>query len=114
MLIRNCAGGIVFSENQVLLLKNDKDEWVFPKGVLRQGDRPMVVAVERVLKEAGIHAGILGPFGRTSYEFFSAGRQKPVRNMVVWYLMTSDETAVTPNASEGFLEGGFFFISHSS
>ena len=35
MLFRNCAGGIVFSGEKVLLIKNDKDEWVMPKGVVR-------------------------------------------------------------------------------
>ena len=108
MIIRNCAGGIVFADDCVLLLKNSKEEWIFPKGVLRQGDRPIPVAVASVAREAGVEAKMITPFGRTSYEFFSAGRQKPVRNMVVWYLMAAMEMKVMPNTEEGYLEGGFF------
>ena len=39
MIIRNCAGGIVFCGDKVLLLRNDKHEWVFPKGVVRAGQK---------------------------------------------------------------------------
>lgn len=31
MLTRVCAGGVVFFEDQVFILKNDKGEWVLPK-----------------------------------------------------------------------------------
>ncbi|HHT62421.1 MAG TPA: NUDIX hydrolase, partial [Clostridia bacterium] len=37
MLFRQCAGGIVFFNDKVLLLQNEKNEWVFPKGVIRNG-----------------------------------------------------------------------------
>jgi hypothetical protein len=39
MIVRNCAGGIVFFEDKVLLICNDKREWSFPKGVLKAGDK---------------------------------------------------------------------------
>ena len=32
--IRNCAGGVVFAGDDVFLLKNDKSEWIMPKGVI--------------------------------------------------------------------------------
>ena len=35
---RNCAGGVVFFDNKVYLLKNDKGEWVLPKGVIKTGE----------------------------------------------------------------------------
>ena len=53
MLIRNCSGGLVFYKDTVLLLKNEKHEWVFPKGVIRSVERPDEVATERVAYEAG-------------------------------------------------------------
>ena len=37
MLRRNCAGGVVFFDDKVFILKNDKGEWVLPKGVIRKG-----------------------------------------------------------------------------
>ena len=69
MLVRNCAGGIVFFEENVLLLYNDKHEWAFPKGVVRPGQRTEEVAVGRISDEAGIKAKILAPCGKTYYDF---------------------------------------------
>ena len=33
--VRNCAGGVVFAGDDVFLLKNDKGEWIMPKGIIR-------------------------------------------------------------------------------
>ena len=30
MILRRCAGGIVFYANKVLIIKNDKGEWTIP------------------------------------------------------------------------------------
>src|SRR5689334_20314400 len=89
MLVRNCAGGVVFSGDKVLLLKNEKGEWVLPKGIVRNGDLTNEVALQRVKEEAGVSAEIVSTAGRTSYEFFSVTRQKPVCNKITWYVMKS-------------------------
>ena len=65
MLVRNCAGGIVFYRDTVLLLCNDKHEWAFPKGVVRAGQKLTEVAVSRIKEEAGVDAKILTPCGKT-------------------------------------------------
>lgn len=110
MLVRNCSGGIVFSGDKVLLLMNDKHEWIFPKGVIRSGDFPDEVAINRVLLEGGVRARILSSAGLTNYEFYSISRQRPVCNKIIWYIMVTDQTAVVVSAVKGFLEGGFFPI----
>ena len=38
MIVRHCAGGVVFYANKVLLLKNDRDEWTLPKGKIHDGE----------------------------------------------------------------------------
>ena len=83
MLVRNCSGGIVFSGDRVLLLQNEKHEWIFPKGVIRTDDFPEDVATKRVLVEAGVKARIISSAGRTNYEFYSISRQRPVCNKIV-------------------------------
>jgi hypothetical protein len=113
MLVRNCSGGVVFSGDKVLLLQNDKHEWVFPKGVIRTGDFSDEVAVHRVLVEAGVKARIKCPAGRTNYEFYSISRQRPVCNKIEWYIMSADETATTPNEAQNFLDGGFFPVEEA-
>ncbi len=111
MLVRNCAGGVVFSGEKVLLLKNEKGEWVLPKGIIRSGDISSEVAVRRVKEEAGISAEIVLAAGRTNYEFYSVTRQKPICNKITWYVMKSLDENFRVNEEEKFLDGGFFSIS---
>lgn len=108
MLERNCAGGIVFYGDSVLLLQNEKAEWCFPKGVIRTVEKPEEVALQRVSYEAGVEAKVLFPIGRTNYEFYSITRQKPVCNKIVWYVMRTTSNEVKPNAEQNFSDGGFF------
>ena len=113
MLIRNCSGGIVFYNDKVLILKNEKSEWVFPKGVIRTGDFPDCVALNRVDLEAGVKAKIVGTAGRTNYEFFSISRQRPVCNKIVWYVMQAEDEVCTPNAAQNFMDGGFYPVEEA-
>ncbi|MGI6334785.1 MAG: NUDIX domain-containing protein [Saccharofermentanales bacterium] len=113
MLVRNCSGGVVFAGDKVLLLQNEKQEWILPKGVIRSDDVPEDVALRRVEIEAGVKARILAPAGRTNYEFYSISRQRPVCNKIVWYIMMSDQETVEPNAALQFSNGGFFPIEEA-
>ena len=108
MLVRNCAGGVVFCGYKVFLLKNEKGEWVLPKGIIRNGDLSNEVALKRVREEAGISAEIVSPVGRTNYEFFSVTRQKPVCNKITWYIMKSQDENYKIIEQEKFSGGGFF------
>lgn len=113
MLIRNCAGGVVFKDDKVLVLRNDKDEWVLPKGKIRDNQLPPETALHRVQLEAGIDAEIVSTAGETAYEFFSITRNAPVCNKITWYIMESENLATKPNKEEGFSEGGFFTIAEA-
>jgi len=104
---RECAGGIVFRGEEVFLLCNEKNEWVFPKGVVRNADLPAHTALARVAVEAGLQAEILGEAGVTDYEFYSISRKCPVHNRIRWYVMTSQDEAKVDYA-EGFTAGGWF------
>ena len=111
MIFRSCAGGVVFSENKVFLLQNEKYEWVFPKGVIREGMLSKDVALHRVEAEAGIaNAKIVVPIGETSYEFYSITRQKPVCNEITWYIMQATGEAYAVNSELGFRDGGYFAL----
>ena len=110
MLVRYCAGGVVFYNNKVFLLKNEKGEWVLPKGVIRKGDFSSEVAIRRVNEEAGINAEIVTTAGCTNYEFFSVTRQRPVCNKITWYIMRSQSEDYKINTDEQFTDGGFFEI----
>lgn len=110
MLVRNCAGGIVFYGDKVLILKNEKGEWVLPKGIIKEGELPQEVAVNKVHEEAGVSAEVISPGGNTNYEFYSVTRQKPVCNKITWYLMKSEDEDYKINFDKDFVDGGFFHI----
>lgn len=113
MLIRNCAGGVVFSGRKVFILENEKGEWVLPKGVIRNGNLPDEVAVTRVKVEAGVTAEIVSPAGQTNYEFFSLSRKKPVCNRITWYIMKALSEDYSVAIDEGFQDGGFFDVDEA-
>ncbi|NBG88971.1 NUDIX domain-containing protein [Isachenkonia alkalipeptolytica] len=113
MIVRNCSGGIVFYANQVFLLQNEKDEWVLPKGKIRNEDSPIDTSLERVKQEAGIDAEILSSAGESSYEFYSVTRKKPVCNQITWYIMKAKNKDFTVNYDLGFKNGGFFKIDEA-
>ncbi len=111
MLLRNCAGGLVFREGKVFLLKNEKDEWVFPKGVIRQGDLSHETALRRVKEETSISAEIISTAGHTSYEFFSVTRHKPICNRITWYTMSAQDDIFQINEPEKCKEAGYYDIN---
>jgi len=113
MIVRNCAGGIVFYGDKVFLLKNEKEEWVFPKGVMRNGELPAEVAQKRVFEEGGIIANIISIAGDTSYEFYSVTRQKPICNKITWFIMKTDSDKFHISEKEKFQDGGFFDIEEA-
>ncbi len=110
MIVRSCAGGVVFHGDKVLILKNDKDEWVLPKGKIRNDSLPTETAVSRVKHETGVDANIVSTAGETSYEFFSLSRKQEVYNRIIWYVMESIKDNYKINREEGFKDGGFYPI----
>ena len=91
--IRNCAGGVVFAGDDVFLLKNDKGEWIMPKGVIRDRRNAREVALYRVEAEAGIQAEIIAP---------------EVSNRIQWYLMRAGSRRYRIAFEQGFLDGDYY------
>ncbi|MDR7857154.1 NUDIX hydrolase [Tissierella sp.] len=114
MIIRNCAGGVVFNDKKVFILKNDKNEWVLPKGKIREEQLPPETAVYRVEFEAGIdNPKIVSSAGETAYEFYSFSRNQAVCNKITWYIMESTNEEHLINKDEGFSEGGFYPVEQA-
>ena len=111
MLIRNCSGGLVFYGDQILIIQNEKEEWSFPKGVVRDNDDD--TALWRVKDESGVDARIIGMAGKTSYEFYSISRKRPVANRIKWYIMVCDEPVAQANHEQGFLDARFMRIDEA-
>ena len=113
MIVRNCAGGVVFSGDEVLILKNDNGQWVLPKGKIRNGLLPTETAIGRVEYEAGVNANIVSTVGETNYEFFSLSRKQEVYNRIIWYVMEATDSSYDIRLEEGFKEGGFYPIDEA-
>lgn len=110
MLLRDCAGGVVFYKDKVFLIQNEKNEWVMPKGLIKEGENPQDAAIRRVFEETGIEGEIVEQAGRTYYEFYSITRQKPVCNRIAWYIMESQSEEYKITETDRYSEGGFFEI----
>ena len=111
MIVRNCFGGIVFYGENVLLIRNDKQEWGFPKGVLKTRDiKASELAKNRVKIEAGVDAEVIAPCGKTNYEYYSITRRKPVHNNVSWFVMKSETGEAKFNPDTGVTGAAFFPI----
>lgn len=113
MIIRNCAGGVVFRDEKVLILKNEKNEWVLPKGKIKEDKLSTETAIYRVEYETGVDARIVSSAGETAYEFYSITREQPVCNKITWYIMESEDEKYEINKDEGFLDGGFYSIEEA-
>lgn len=109
MILRHCAGGVVFYANKVLLVKNDRNEWTLPKGRIGENELPNEIAPAKVKKETGIDVKVLDMAGDTVYEFYSRTRQQEVCNAIVWYIMESQNTNCIANEDE-LIEAGFFRV----
>ncbi len=108
MIVRHCAGGVVFYANKVLLVKNDRGEWTLPKGKLNDQSLQHESAILRVREETGVDANILDVAGDTMYEFFSRTRQQEVCNAVVWYVMEANSSSC--NIQGELVDGRFFKV----
>ena len=77
------AGGIVLSEDKILLVKNKKGDsstnsepwWGYPKGHLEEGEKPSEAAVREVFEETGFEVKIVNnkPVAESRYEIERSG-----------------------------------------
>lgn len=111
MIVRHCAGGVVFYANKVFLLRNDRNEWTLPKGKIYEDGLPNESALLRVKEETGVDTSVIDVAGDTMYEFFSRSRQKHVMNAITWYIMEAKDTNYT--LKDEFVDGGFYKIKEA-
>jgi 8-oxo-dGTP pyrophosphatase MutT (NUDIX family) len=52
--------GVLFVEGQVVLLKNERDEWELPGGRLEAGEEPDLCLIREITEELGIAVRVAG------------------------------------------------------
>ena len=78
------AGAVVVMEGRCLAIRRaDRNEWVFPKGHLEEGERAEDAAIREVREETGLEIEILSPLGSSRFAFGSGRRH---RKRVEWFL----------------------------
>ena len=113
MIVRNCAGGIVFTGDKVLLVANDKEEWGFPKGSVKTDSDLSLseFAKNRVKTETSVDAKVIAPCGKTNYEYYSISRRKPVHNNISWFVMKSESEECRAFPESGTVDCRFVEIA---
>lgn len=109
MLQKRCAGAVVFHRNEILLLHNQKHEWVLPKGDLKPEESSRQQAVESLLRLTGLRASVEADLHHTEYEGYSVSRRRPVHVRVHWYLMLDHEADVNLQCGTGEYDRGGFY-----
>ena len=113
MIVRNCSGGIVFVEDKVLLVCNDKHEWSFPKGIYKVNNELSLpeFAKQRIKIETDVDAKVLAPCGKTNYEFYSVSRRKPVHNNISWFVMEAQSDYCKADPESGTVDCRFVEVT---
>ena len=91
MLRRKRAGGIAFWRDEVLMIRTETHEWLFPRASVGSDGCAEAVALDAVRAASGVEPRILADAGNTSYEHYSVQRQRRVHNEIQWYVMVLQE-----------------------
>lgn len=93
------AGGVVFCGDRVLVLRNFRGEYIFPKGHFEPGESAQDAARREVNEEAGLLPAIVARLEDTSYSYrLSNGAWRNKR--VSWFLMENEAEAVAVDGEE--------------
>ncbi len=104
----NSAGGVVFYQDRVLLLRKKRGYWVLPKGRIETGEKMETAALREVQEESGVQATIVKYIGEINYTYKNQWTNYEwVVKRVCWYLMTADSNHCRPQMEEGFSSARF-------
>jgi len=104
--IIRAAGGLVWNENNELLMIFRQDKWDLPKGKMDDGETLEACAIREVQEETGLKDVTIGVFiGLTQHEYFDKYLQKEVIKESHWFSMKakSNETLI-PQREEQITE----------
>lgn len=89
------AGGVLFKNGNVLLIKNPSGVWTFPKGNIEPGEKPEETAVREVYEETGVKGEIVNYIGEIHYWYTLKGER--IFKTVKYYLMKHKEGEPKPS-----------------
>lgn len=99
------AGGIVFYDDSILLLKKFNGDYVLPKGRIEDNENNVETAQREVLEETGVETEVIKYLGEIHYTYTdNSENMEKVHKTVYWYLMKGTNTSLIPQKEEGFME----------
>ena len=95
------SGGVVFNENDELLMIYRNKKWDLPKGKAEKNENISQTALREVIEETGIkNLSIIKPLEKT-YHIFKRGGKNYIKS-TYWFEMKSDyEGKLKPQKKEG-------------
>ena len=88
----------------VLLIRDKKNEWTFPKGLIEPEEKPERTAAREIQEETGLKTmRLVTPLSPVSY--FYTWKERKVYKTVSYFLFEGDMAeALTPQTEEGITE----------
>jgi ADP-ribose pyrophosphatase YjhB (NUDIX family) len=93
------AGGMVFNENNELLMIHRLGRWDLPKGKCEEGETVAESAMREVREECGIEELFITRELPSTYHYYLL-KEKLILKRTYWYEMKSDDTHLTPQTEE--------------
>ena len=90
------CGCIIINENKVLLVKQTKGHWGFPKGHVEQGETEVQTAIREVKEETNIDVEVKED-KRYEEEYYP---EENIKKQVVYFLAKNITTNIIPQQSE--------------
>ncbi|RLJ70754.1 8-oxo-dGTP diphosphatase [Hydrogenivirga caldilitoris] len=104
------AGGVLFKDGSVLLIKTPSGVWSFPKGNVEKGEKPEEAAVREVIEETGVKGKVVDYIGEISYWYQLKGEK--IFKRVKYFLMEYLEGE--PQPSWEVLDAKFFPVEEAN
>ena len=99
------AGGLVFNDNNELLMIFRRGKWDLPKGKLDEDESIEACAVREVQEETGLSVELQNFIGLTYHEYFDKYLQQDVRKETHWFKMHApDAQQLVPQTEEDIEE----------
>ncbi len=114
--IIEAAGGLIFNENNEILVMFRRGSWDLPKGKIDYGETPESAAIREVKEETGLVNVVIERFFKKTYHTYTL-KEKRILKRTYWYLMQTTDTKLTPQTEEDieivkFVEKHHFLVTH--
>ena len=106
--------GIVFCDDKVLVLQNDEEEWVFPKGHQEENETDVETACREVLEESGVAVAaqfLRGYVGKFDFVFHS--KDTDIQKIIYVYAFALSAEQPIQITEKNFLSGRWMEIGEA-